>query len=120
MADLHTVDADDKIAVSASTSVPHITNIPSAIGAMYVMEGSTLGGTIIAGMLAKHAGIESKALQFFNGYGDNNKTMWDTFTNAMNKLSPEMEKEVIETANITFQQFGRWIDVVYNKEKVDV
>ena len=51
--------------------LPSIPGTAEAIGALYVMEGSTLGGQIIKKMIAKQLGTaEDHATSFFNGYGE--------------------------------------------------
>lgn len=95
--------------------LPNITNTAEALGALYVMEGSTLGGQIIKKMLGKQLGIaENYATSFFNGYGDDTMKMWASFKSALDKLnSPETNEQVINSANQTFQKFSEWFDIHY-------
>lgn len=52
--------------ISGSPVIPEIDNPPKAIGALYVMEGSTLGGQVICKMIAKQlALLNGQGLRFF-------------------------------------------------------
>jgi heme oxygenase len=92
--------------------LPPITSHAEALGAMYVMEGSTMGGKIIAKMIKGQAGIDGPSgFSFFNGYGEDSAKMWEEFKAFLNKPLDEMEKlNLILTANRTFNTFYKWID----------
>jgi heme oxygenase len=92
--------------------LPEISSYAQALGAMYVLEGSTLGGKIIAGMVQKRVGEVHNALHFFNGYGEKAMEMWLAFKEQMNKDMPGQEQErVVQAANDTFGSFKRWIEL---------
>lgn len=88
------------------TTVPQISNALEAMAALYVMEGSIMGGSIIVKMLEK-GGI-TKGVSFFSGYGDNTGQMWGTFITILNQqsLQEEDEASAIYTANETFKHFS--------------
>lgn len=101
------------VSVAGSDALPAITNTLQAYAAMYVIEGSTLGGKIISKMMAQQLGIsDGKGLSFFNSYGDNTATMWNVFKDKLNVAAKtaEEEAEVINTANQTFARFKEWAD----------
>jgi heme oxygenase len=87
-------------------TAPVITNVLQALGAMYVMEGSIMGGSIIVQMLAKGGIVDG--VSFFSGYGERTGEMWGKFVGAMNGQAQTADEEAmaIETANETFQRFG--------------
>jgi heme oxygenase (biliverdin-IX-beta and delta-forming) len=87
-------------------NAPVVTNTLQALGALYVMEGSIMGGSIIVQMLAKY-GI-TKGVSFFSGYGEATGQMWGKFVAVMNAQAnnPKQENDVINTANETFSCFG--------------
>lgn len=95
-----------------ATATPAITNTLQALGALYVMEGSIMGGSIIVKMLEK-AGITT-GVSFFSGYGEATGQMWGTFVGVMNaQATNEAEEAVaIETANETFSRFSDVFDTV--------
>lgn len=90
-------------------SLPQINNAAQAFGALYVLEGSTLGGRVIVRMLSKNeaANIPANALHFFSGYGEETGRMWTFFINELNKQTEE--KETVAAANETFFQLKNWI-----------
>lgn len=86
-------------------SVPSIDNTVKALGALYVMEGSVMGGPIITQILAKY-GI-TKGTSFFSGYGAETGKKWDAFINALNtNLSEEYYLDAINAAIETFLRFA--------------
>ncbi len=86
--------------------VPEITNIAQAMGAMYVMEGSVLGGPYIVKMLAK-LGVE-EGVSFFSGYGDQTQVQWSKFVTVLNTITDSVQQEqAINTAKQTFSNFGK-------------
>lgn len=87
-------------------TAPQISNKLQAFGALYVLEGSIMGGPYIVQMLQKY-GMD-KGFHFFSGYGADSGKMWQAFTDVLNKLpvSTEEENTIIASADETFQRFG--------------
>lgn len=85
---------------------PVIDNTLQAIGALYVLEGSIMGGPYIIQMLRKK-GIE-QGFTFFSGYGPDTAERWHRFIDTMNALpkTPSEEELVIESALATFRNFN--------------
>jgi len=92
--------------------LPPINSHAEALGAMYVMEGSTMGGKSIAKMIEGQAGINGPSgFSFFNGYGEETGKMWEEFKIFLNRPFDELEKlDLILTANRTFRTLYNWID----------
>lgn len=88
------------------TTVPDITSRLQALGALYVMEGSVMGGSIIVQMLEK-AGV-TKGISFFSGYGADTKRMWAAFTEVLNAEAntPARQQEAMQAARDTFSHFS--------------
>ncbi len=86
--------------------LPAIENKNQAIGALYVLEGSIMGGPFIVKMLEK-VGIES-GFNFFQGYGDQSAEKWLEFTKIINQeVNQEADiEEAIASAKNTFEQFA--------------
>lgn len=99
--------------LARSDRLPAINSHLQSIGALYVIEGSTLGGKFIAKMLAGQIGAaDLQAFSFFQGYGEQSAVMWDVFKQAINKThGKEDEAIIIETANQTFLKFSDWFDL---------
>lgn len=91
--------------------IPVIDSLPKALGAFYVLEGSTQGGNIVADMLTKYANVTPDSTSFFRAYGDDKTEMWRSFIERLNEASDgeNFEAEVIESANQTFSRFREWM-----------
>jgi heme oxygenase len=90
--------------------LPVIDSYARALGALYVLEGSTLGGRIIAGMVSRQLG-STKGLSFFNGYGAETASMWQSFKDFLDRpWTPLQRQEIIAGAEDTFITFKNWID----------
>lgn len=87
-------------------SAPVINSTAQAFGALYVLEGSIMGGPYIVQMLQKY-GME-KGFHFFSGYGAESGKMWQAFTTILNNVPQTAADEEVmtQTANETFQRFG--------------
>lgn len=57
----------------------NIENELEALGALYVIEGSTLGGNVIAKQLSRTEGFEDLKFNFFGCYQENTGLMWKNF-----------------------------------------
>jgi heme oxygenase (biliverdin-IX-beta and delta-forming) len=90
-----------------TTTVPVIDNAVKALGALYVMEGSIMGGSIIVKMLEK-GGI-TDGVSFFSGYGEATGPMWGKFVAVMNReaTTEAQQVDMIRTANETFEHFSQ-------------
>lgn len=89
-------------------TLPPLDTRPQLLGAMYVMEGSTLGGQVIARMLAK-AGIEARA--YFSGYGDQTGPLWKSFCQQLDEATTTADTETtLASAIHTFQTLSGWLN----------
>ena len=90
--------------------VPALDSAEKLFGALYVVEGSTLGGQIIARHLKEKFDLgETSGVAFFNGYGKNTGKMWNAFRAAITEYATAADaddEEIIESANRTFEQIG--------------
>jgi heme oxygenase len=102
----------DVPAKADGNALPTIHTPLQALGALYVIEGSTLGGKIISKMMQQQLALTGGGLSFFAGYRDRSMEMWDTFKEALNSQAenPEQEAVVIAAANETFLKFGEWFE----------
>lgn len=101
--------------------LPVINSIAQSFGALYVLEGSTLGGVYISRMLKKNKALENVQLTFFDGYGEHTGFMWNTFKSAMDKtvVSQNDIDQAIHTANETFGLLEKWM-LAYPKMKTSI
>ena len=93
--------------------VPKIETIAAALGCLYVLEGSTLGGQMMAREVGKRLGLgPENGCEFFSSYGPRVGEMWKSFTRSLEEYSsanPDGRKETIVTAISTFECFSRWL-----------
>lgn len=89
-----------------TASAPIVRNTLEALSALYVLEGSIMGGPYIVQMLNKY-GIH-EGTSFFSGYGDDTGRMWSAFTAVLNQYGedPSLHTRAAEIANETFARFG--------------
>lgn len=97
--------------IALCSDVPVVSNISQALGAFYVLEGSTMGGQIISKKIAANLELNTNnGLSFFNSYGENNKNMWSNFLVSLNEQEKDLNTdEIILTAYKTFSKFRNWI-----------
>ena len=90
--------------------LPVVDSVEQAIGALYVLEGSTLGGRIIAAMIQRQLGPTAPT-GYFNGYGEENSRMWQAYKEFLDQpRTPEQQTAIVEAAKATFITFKNWID----------
>ena len=88
-------------------AMPPLASLPQVLGAMYVLEGSTLGGQVLARQLAK-AGIDLR--RYFEGYGALTGPRWKTFCQLLEgAATPATENEIVQSAIHTFQHLAAWL-----------
>ena len=82
------------------------------LGALYVIEGSTLGGIKIARALKGRIGDETGAgRSFFLGRGERHGAMWAEYLSQLETLSedPAQAEEAIDASVATFEAFEAWM-----------
>lgn len=90
--------------------LPLVSSFHQALGALYVLEGSTLGGRVIAGMISRQLG-SLKSLNFFNSYGAETDRMWEEFKQLLDQPFSDKERQtILDTAEKTFITFKHWIE----------
>ncbi|MBG8552706.1 biliverdin-producing heme oxygenase [Hymenobacter guriensis] len=105
LADLAAVSAE---APPLCPELPPLHTRAQLLGAMYVLEGSTLGGQVITRQLAK-AGIPLQ--RYFNGYGELTGPRWKTFCRLLTEESSHLSHaEISQSAVRTFQLLYAWIN----------
>jgi heme oxygenase len=89
---------------------PRLENAAEALGSLYVMEGSTLGGRRILRNVERCLGLSEHAgCQYFAGYGAQTGPMWQAFLQRLDRAPPEQAADVANGAVATFQALGRWL-----------
>lgn len=99
-----------------AAGLPVFSNAIEALGCLYVLEGSTLGGMIIKKMISGQCNaIPVNAFSFFSGYGDDNSAMWQSFLAAFNSaVTTETDiRQALAAANACFAGLEEWITAFY-------
>ena len=121
VSDLRVIGSETE-GLATTSSTPVLETIPQALGAMYVLEGSTLGGRFISQMLAKQLNRSAEnGIGFFSGYGEKTQNKWNYFTDMVNQYvanHPLNANEIVAAANETFSKFGEWVQLYTEKESV--
>lgn len=82
-----------------------------ALGVLYVMEGSTLGGQIISGMLKKQLAIHNEPIfNYFSSYKEETNRMWTNFKHNLENASHKVNQtELLNGAKDTFIALENWL-----------
>ncbi|MFO0865517.1 MAG: biliverdin-producing heme oxygenase [Gemmataceae bacterium] len=100
-------------ALPRCTSSPDVGDIPQALGAMYVLEGATLGGRYIRQQVGQTLGIgDEDGASFFACYGPRTGAMWTAFgetVTAYAYANPDCQDAIVASASETFRQFEAWM-----------
>lgn len=95
-----------------ASSLPPMDNLESALGCLYVLEGSTLGGQVIGRELARRFGIDaSTGASFFLSHGSGVGDMWREFCFVVRRHAgqPDSRQLAIEAAKQTFASLEDWM-----------
>jgi heme oxygenase len=88
--------------------MPPLRSPTQLLGAMYVMEGSTLGGQVIARQLDK-VGITAHA--FFTGRAERTGLLWKSFCQLLGEAAADEDQAaVVASAILTFQTLSAWLN----------
>lgn len=93
--------------------LPSLTTLAHGFGCLYVLEGATLGGRIIARRLSARLAIdERRGGQFYHCYGARGGAMWQRFCRAVDAYAlahPDAERMILDAACDTFECFEQWL-----------
>jgi len=105
--------------IKSSNTIPTINNIYEALGAFYVLEGASMGGTIISKKIAEQIINDGRGFSFLNAYNKENPIMWNKFLNTIDNipLNEEQQEEIINAAKNTFITFHHWINQAHGISK---
>ena len=91
-------------------ALPPLTSRAQLLGAMYVLEGSTLGGQVIARQLDR-AGIGAHA--FFTGRAERTGPLWKAFCQLLTEAAETGHDDpsvIVASAVHTFQALSAWLN----------
>ncbi len=105
--------SDDEIKeIKMCENLPQMNNIAQALGCMYVVEGATLGGQIVANKINEVLGISvDKGASFFGSYKENLRPMWKEFSDFINKYSDDtnITDPIVDASDETYHRFNEWL-----------
>lgn len=93
-----------------TSNLPPLVSLADAMGSLYVMEGSTLGGRFIVGELTR-AGLPAEAMSYFRGHGEATAEHWRAFGQAMETFAATsgQEDSIVNSAQRTFETMKSWL-----------
>lgn len=116
--DLHQL-GQEEAHLPLCTNLPSIQNRDEALGALYVLEGSTLGGPVIKKILQRNLQRqEEEGFSFFAGYREKTQERWEAFKMELenHSLGNRDSSRVAAAASDTFIYLKRWAELSYNYE----
>ncbi len=104
------------VQVKTIKACPHLVryaNLPQIWGALYVTEGSTLGGQIISRHVGRQLGLTADSgLRFFSSYGAEVGSRWKQFTQLLvEEASSEDAGDVVKGAQETFEAISKCLSL---------
>ncbi len=101
---------EDLSRIAKCNNLPPLNSVGSALGSVYVIEGSSLGGRILTRHFNEQLGIGPDAgCCYFSGYGDRTGPMWSAFGELMARRPPTENDELLASAVSTFEFMGHWL-----------
>jgi heme oxygenase (biliverdin-IX-beta and delta-forming) len=107
--------ADDLVALGAAPAgtepaLPAVTDTDDALGRLYVLEGSTLGGTFIDRHLAALPALSGVRLRAFSPYGAETGAMWHAFRRVTrDRVAAGGDADaMLSAATDTFRALAEW------------
>jgi heme oxygenase len=106
-ADLQALDA---LPSAGGPALPPVTDTDRALGRLYVLEGSTLGGAFIDRHLASLPALSDVRIRAFSPYGADTGAMWATFRRvARERVADGGDADaMVAAARETFRELGAW------------
>lgn len=93
-------------------ALPAICDEASALGVMYVLEGSTLGGQVLKRAMAERLGIDhDSGAAFLDVYGELTGSYWRSFLERLGQAAAAMPTQAttVQAAIDTFTCFEAWL-----------
>ena len=110
------------LGASAIAQLPHVPSFllpqmetaAAKWGCLYVLEGATLGGAVIARHLQRAFGLQAhNGAAFYNAYGQDVGPMWKSFGDALTEFANTqfyaVEDQIVASAAATFDCLRLWL-----------
>jgi heme oxygenase len=108
--DLHALNLTSSEIIT-NRHLPPMRTLAEVFGVLYVLEGSTMGGQMLAKHFIKKLGIDANSGgSFFSAYGRETMPMWKKFIYSLDShVITQLEKdEALNSAKKTFLNLGTW------------
>jgi heme oxygenase len=98
-------------ALPRCAALPAPRSTAAALGCLYVVEGSALGGRVIARHVEHELGLTGAGVSFFDGDGDRVGPIWRDFCKIVEATvaTAAQRHEAEEAAAETFEAFEAWV-----------
>lgn len=115
ISDLHALGLND----AAISALPRWTDLPTfdspaaCLGALYVLEGATLGGQVLRREMAQRLGVDAdNGGAFLDVYGAETGRRWKKFLDYLDRqtLDAADKQRAVIAARSTFSGFEQWLD----------
>jgi heme oxygenase len=103
-------DMDAVRALPRCRNLPPLTSMAETLGSLYVLEGSTLGGQVIARRLERSLGFsDGRGYAFFRSYGREVGAMWRAFGERLLAQPADAGEACVRSAQLTFARLHGWL-----------
>lgn len=105
-------DASSIRSIPRCTALPDISSVDAALGALYVMEGSTLGGRIICKRVGRSLDLDPESgAGYYHGYGTDTGVMWKELSNAIRSrlAGGGSVSAMAASADAVFESLRKWL-----------
>ena len=101
----------DAVAALPRPSREAFADAAAAMGALYVLEGSTLGGQVIGRHIGAVHGLSDAGLAYYRAHGRQTGVMWNAFRARLDRLSGDADAEAAALASgtETFDALRTWL-----------
>lgn len=106
------LSAADIDALPLCQALPSLDDEARALGVMYVIEGSTLGGQVLKRAMAERLGLGPDCgTGFLDVYGASTGSYWRAFLDRLGQApnTPAAQAATVQAAIDTFECFERWL-----------
>jgi heme oxygenase len=114
---LHLIERDlevlgvGKPPAAAASALPALCDHADAMGSLYVLEGATLGGQIVAEHVERRLGlVRGEGSAYFRSYGKRVAERWRAFQSLLLAISsPATDDAIVAAAVATFARLHAWL-----------
>ena len=103
-----------RAAVAALVRVVSQVDEAALLGALYVLEGSSLGATVLLPRLQQALGLKDEGLSYYRGHGAETRSRWNAFGERMDEAlaAPAAQEVAIASARTTFAGLRAIFDAI--------